>query len=214
VLRLVHEAAPSERGPAPINPRIDMKIFRRSLVLLASGLCLGALTQSKEKTAAPAEAAQDTFTPGPQHARLQKRVGSWDAVVIMADPTGAEQRSNAKMAMTKHSDFHTIENFDGEFMGMPFKGHGINGYCPLRKQYYTLWTDSMAASPLVLYGDWDEKKGELTLTGEGLGMSGKLEKFRTVTKYPDDDHIAWALYGPGPDGNEALHLRIEYARKK
>ncbi len=191
-----------------------MKILLSTLIVLASGLCLGALNQGKEKAPASEAAAQDPFQAGPQHARLQKHVGTWDAIIIMADPTGAEQRSKATMAMTKHSDFHTIENFDGEFMGMPFKGHGINGYCPLKKQYYTLWTDSMAASPLVLYGDWDEKKGELTLTGEGVGMSGKLEPFRTVTKYPDDDHITWAMYGPGPDGKEALHLRIEYTRKK
>jgi hypothetical protein len=106
-----------------------------TLIVLASGLCLGALTQSKEKAPSPAEVAQDAFTAGPQHARLQKHLGTWDAVVIMVDPTDAEQRSNAKMAMTKHSDFHTIENFDGEFVGMPFKGHGINGYKkPAREQ--------------------------------------------------------------------------------
>lgn len=191
-----------------------MKILVSTLVVLASGLCLAALTQGKEKAPASESAPQDPFQAGPQHARLMKLVGNWDAVIIMADPTGAEQKSNAKMAMTKHSEFHTIEDFDGEFMGMPFKGHGINGYCPLKKQYYTLWTDSMAASPLVLYGDWDEKKGELTLTGEGVGMSGKLEKFRTVTKYPDADRIAWSMYGPGPDGKESQHLRIDYTRKK
>ena len=191
-----------------------MKILLSTLILLASGLCLGALTQNKEKTAAPAEAAQDPFTAGPQHARLLKLVGSWDAVISMVGPDGKEQKSTGKMTMTKHWDFHTIEDYQGEFMGMPFKGHGINGYCPIKKQYYTLWTDSMAPSPLILYGDLDEKKGELTLKGEGVGMSGKMEPFRTVTKYPDADHISWALYGPGPDGKEALHLRIEYTRKK
>jgi hypothetical protein len=145
---------------------------------------------------------------------LQKLVGTWDAVVIMTDPTGKEQKSSGKMTTAKQTEFHTVDNFDGEFMGMPFKGHGINGYCPVKKQYYTLWTDSMVPSPLVLYGNLDEKKGELTMTGEGVGMSGKMEPYKTVTKYVDGDHISWAMYGPGPDGKEMQHLRIEYTRKK
>jgi hypothetical protein len=48
----------------------------------------------------------------------------------------------------------------------------------------------MTPSPLVLYGDWDATRRELTLRGECFGMSGKLEPRRTRQRHlRDDDHV-------------------------
>ncbi len=152
--------------------------------------------------------------PGPEHELLAKRVGTWDAVIIVKDPSGAEVRTKGVGTTTRHASFHTIETFEGELMGMKFEGHGMSGYCPLRKKFFTMWTDSMTPTPLMLFGDYDAKKRELTLAGECFGMSGKLEPCRTVTHYQDDDHYTYALYGKGPDGEEMQQLRIEFTRKK
>lgn len=158
--------------------------------------------------------ASEATRPGPQHLMLQKLTGNWDAVVITRDPKGAEVRTNGRMTTTRQTDFHTVDNFQGEVMGMPVVGHGVNGYCTVRRQFFTFWTDSMSASPMTLYGEFDAEKRELRLSGECLAPSGRLERCRTVTRYVDDDHTSWALYGAGPDGKETLHLRIEYTRRK
>ncbi len=182
-----------------------MKLAICCLVLsLAAGAGLGALPQ--DPPASP--------KPGPQHALLHRHVGTWDAVVIGVDPTGVEQRGKATMTTEKHTDFHTLDAFRGEVMGLPFLGHGVNSYCPMRKKFISSWTDSMSPSPLLLIGSYDEAKKELTMTGEAFGASGKLEPCRTVTAWRDDDHFAWELHGRGADGKEVRLLRIEYTRRK
>ena len=187
-----------------------MKTILVTLAALSSGLGLG---YSIQDSANPA-AAQDPMQPGPQHALLQKHVGTWDAVVVTHDEQGKEVRDKGTMVNKKLSDFHTADQYSGEFMGMPFTGNGVNTYCPLRKQFITFWTDSMSPSPLILQGDYDAKTKTMTMTGEMFGMSGKLEPCRTVTVHKDADHIEWSMYGPGPDGKEVQHLRIEYTRRK
>jgi len=167
-----------------------------------------------QPTARAARPCQDPLAPGPQHALLQKLAGTWDAVVVTRDPRGAEQRTKGTLTTQTHTGWHTVDSFDGEFMGMKFLGHGVNGYCPVKKQYFTFWTDSMTPSPMQLTGSYDASRRELALTGECYGMSGKLEKCRTVARYQDDDHFAWAMFGPSPDGVETQLLRIEYTRRK
>lgn len=183
--------------------------------LLVSGLGLGAtLHRGQGRPSAPVPAAEDPLRPGPQHVALQGLVGTWDAVIVVEDPSGREQRTRGTLVTKRHTDFHTIDSFEGEFMGMQLVGHGVNGYCTVRKQRFAFWTDSMTPVPMTLYGSYDAKSRELTMTGECFGMSGKLEPCRTVTRYKDDDHYSWTMFGAGPDGKETQHLRIEYTRRK
>jgi hypothetical protein len=186
-----------------------MRALLPLFAVVASSFFLGRLLWSDE-----APAVENAFHPAPQHAMLQKLAGTWDAVLIVKDEKGAEVRTRGTMTTVNHAAFHTVDSFEGEFMGLKMSGHGINGYCPARKQFFRLWTDSMTASPMTLRGDYDQKQRELTMRGECLGMSGKLEPCRTVTRFRDDDHVEWALFGAGPDGKEMQHLRIEYTRRK
>lgn len=181
-----------------------MKLLLASSVLLASLLGLAA---------AAAPRAQDAGfpQPGPQHVLLQKTAGTWDAAVYMM---GSDKPSKGTLTRTKLAGFHTFDSFEGDVMGTKFVGHGMNGYCPIRKQFFGYWTDSMTPTPMTVQGDYDEKKRELTMEGECFGMSGQLEKCRTVAHFVDDDHMDWAMYGAGPDGKDMQHLRIEYTRRK
>jgi hypothetical protein len=193
-----------------------MKVLVPSLVVVCAGFGIAySIHSNVDANPAPAAAAvQEAPVAGPEHAMLQKLVGTWDAVVITNDETGAEQRSKGATSTVKHTDFHTIDSFLGDFMGMPFKGNGVNGYCQVKKQFFTFWTDSMTPSPVYLTGQYDAKKREMAMTGECFGMTGKLEPCRTVTQYKDDDHYNWAMYMTGPDGKEMRALAIEYTRRK
>jgi Protein of unknown function (DUF1579) len=71
----------------------------------------------------------------------------------------------------------------------------------------------MTSSPMTLYGDYDAEKRELVLTGECFGPSGKLEPCKTVTRYADDDHMTWTLFG-AVGGKDIQLLRIEYTRTR
>lgn len=168
---------------------------------------------SRPPAAPPAE-GPDAFRPGAQHALLQRFVGAWDAVLVAPDGKGGETRTKGSLTTTKHTGFHTIDAFDGDFMGTKLIGHGMNGYCTARRKYFSYWTDSMTPSPMTAYGDWDPIRRELVLRGECVGPGGGLEPVRIVTRFPDDDHRTWTLYGAGGDAGERELLRIEYARRR
>lgn len=141
-----------------------MKLLLTALCALTLALGLrSALAAEPAPPAAPRTATDDPFRPGPQHERLQKLVGTWDAVLVRTDARGVEQRTSGTLTTEAHTGFHTIETFRGEFMGAPYQGRGTNGYCSARKQYFTFWTDSMTSSPMVLHGDYDAEKRELVL---------------------------------------------------
>ena len=161
--------------------------------------------------ALPIRSSAEAPTDSP-NLRLQKLAGTWDAVVVMNGPDGVEQRTRGTLITTRLADFHTLDTFRGQVMGGEFVGHGTNGYCPVRGKYFSFWTDALSATPMTLFGDYDAKKRELVMKGECLGMSGKLEPCRTVTRFVDEDHRTWTLFGAGPDGAEIQHVRIEYSR--
>jgi hypothetical protein len=190
-----------------------MKLLLLPLAVLALGFGYS-LQDPAAKKPADAAAGQDMPKPGPEHAMLLKGVGTWDAVVMSKDMAGNDTKTKATMTTRKGSDFHTIDDFKGEFMGMPFVGHGVNGYCPVKKEFFTCWTDSMTPSPMILTGTYDAKTKKMTMGGECVGMSGKMEKCRTETVHTDADHVSFKMFGPGPDGEEMQHIHIEYTRKK
>src|SRR5690606_9088301 len=184
-----------------------MKTILLTLTALVSGLGIAGLSGRQDP-------AQDMPKPGPEHERILNLAGTWDAVITITAPDGSGQQSKGSLRTEKLGAFHTVDHFEGELMGMPFHGHGVNSYCPVRKQHVTFWSDSMSPSPILLTGTYDESKKELRMSGESAGMSGKLEKMRTVIKIESDDRYVFSLFGPGPDGEEMQHMMIEYTRKK
>lgn len=184
-----------------------MKLFATTLFVLVPvvGLAAYALPRMQE---------HDMPKPEKQHSMLQKGAGTWDAVIVMQNMDGTEAKSKGVQTTTKVGDFHTYDVFEGEMMGAPFVGHGMNSYCPIQKKYIGTWADSMSPTPMALMGDYDEAKRELVMKGKGMGMSGKLEDYRTVLNFKDDDHFTFTLFGAGMDGKEMQMIRIEYTRRK
>lgn len=177
-----------------------------AMKLLVLALFALALSFAPAPDAAP---PQDALRPAPQHRLLERRVGTWEATLVSRDPAGAEVRTRGTLRVRELADFHTLEDFEGEFMGMEMLGHGVTSWCPIRQRFLSTWVDSMTPSPMQLSGDYDAERDELTLRGECFGPSGKLEPCRTVTRFVDERHFTWALYGSG----DAPLLRIEYAKQ-
>lgn len=187
-----------------------------SAALLVLAVTLGTVRAAQDggKPAPNAAPAPDAFHAGAEHALLQRSVGTWDAVLVAPDGKGGATRTKGVRTTTKHTDFHTLDAFEGDFMGTKLIGRGMNGYCTVRRKFFSYWSDSMTSSPLVSYGDWDEKARQIVFHGDCYAPSGKLEPCRTVLKFVDDDHQTWTLFGAGPDGKEGELLRIEYVRRR
>src|SRR5262249_33563823 len=159
---------------------------------------------------APALVSQEPPKPGPEMDKLKNLVGTWDASVKM---TGSE----AKGTVTYKIDLGglwLVSNFEGEFGGQKFQGHGMDSYDSSKKKYVSIWIDSMSTSPLISEGTFDKDGKVLTMTGEGPGPDGKPAKFKSVSNEKDKDTIIFTMYMVPKDGKEQEMMTITYKRKK
>ena len=154
--------------------------------------------------------AQAPASPGPEHAFLKRYAGEWTALI---HSEGSEMKGTSSARM-ECGGLWLISDFKADFGGMPFQGHGLDGYDPATKKHISVWADSMITRPLLFEGTMDAATKTLTLTAQGVGMDGKPAKFRSVTRYPDDDHMNFTMYLTGSDGVEQKLMAIEYTRKK
>jgi hypothetical protein len=172
---------------------------------LAAGLLLAVGTVSAQQSSPPPP------TPGPEHARLKKLEGAWDA--IMTTPDGKKSKGEMLYKM-ECGGLWLTSDYKGEHEGKPFHGKGFDTYDPATKKHVGVWIDSMITSPLRTEGTYDEKTKTSTCMGECTGPDGKPMKMKMVTKTIDDNHETFEMYMIGPDGKETKGAVIEYTRRK
>src|SRR5262249_25132271 len=94
----------------------------------------------------PAVAAQEPPKPGPEHERLKRMEGTWEATMKMGDQ---ESKGTMKYKMALGGLWLTSE-FEGEFGGMKFQGRGLSTYDATKKKYLEVWADSMSTTPMLM----------------------------------------------------------------
>jgi len=149
-------------------------------------------------------------TPGPEHEALKKLEGTWNATIKMGTN---ESPATATYKMIC-GGMWLMSDFQGQFGDQKFSGQGLDGYDPEKKQYVSVWVDSMSTRPMLLEGTHDKEKKTMTMTGEAPGPDGKLAKHKMVTHMPDDDHMTFTMYIIGADSQENKIMTIEYKRKR
>jgi Protein of unknown function (DUF1579) len=152
--------------------------------------------------------------PGPEHQMFKDDEGTWDAVVEMFIP--GQQPMTSKGVETNIvgcGGLCLITDFKGDMGGSTFHGHGTAAYDAAKKKYVGSWTDSMSTGLAITEGTFDPTKKTFTGWMEGPDMTGKITKSRSVTEYKDKDTRVFSVYAPGPDGKEALGMRITYKRR-
>jgi hypothetical protein len=153
---------------------------------------------------------QEAPTPGPEHERLKKLVGEWNAEM----DAGGQKSQAAATYKSICNGMWLSSDFEGDFGGFKFQGHGMDGYDLNKKKYVAIWVDSMQSAPLTMEGDYDEKTKTMTMTGESRGPGGTPQKVKTTTETKDDDHFTFKMYMVDGDGKEQHVFTIEYSRKK
>jgi len=178
---------------------------RKFPVSLAAGLLLVVGSVSAQQSSPPPP------TPGPEHARLKKLEGIWDAV--MTTPDGKKTKGEMIYKM-ECGGLWLTSDYKGEHEGKPFHGKGFDSYDLATRKYVGVWVDSVMTNPLRIEGTYDEKTRTSTCTGECTGPDGKAMKMKLVTKTIDDDHETFEMNMIGPDGKETKGAVIEYTRRK
>src|SRR5262245_9783693 len=127
----------------PSNRSVYVTLVAAAAVIAGLALAEDKAQQLDPKTEELMKKAEAASTPGPAHQALEPLVGDWDVEVKMwmaPDGPPTVTKGTAKSAWTLKGRF-VQQEFNGEFMGKPFRGIGFTGYDNVRQKYRSFWID-------------------------------------------------------------------------
>ena len=129
--------------------------------------------------------------PGPEIDILKKDVGEWDVEIkAWAQPGAKPAISKGSESTRLFGGFWTITNFEGNMMGLDFKGHGTYGYDTKKKKYVGTWMDSLGPYMMHTEGDYDEETKTITMVGDSPAPDGVSTITNTIsTCYKDGKRV-------------------------
>ena len=158
------------------------------------------------------------MTPGPEHKWLEASVGTWNYTMTMWMAPGAPPSTSSGTAESTSilGGRYISSVFKGSFMGMPFEGHGLDGYDNFAKTYKSVWIDNMSTWPMISTGSASADGKTLTMTGESPDpVSGKMIKMRSVNTRTSADGWTMEMYMTDPaSGQEFKTMEIVGTRAK
>lgn len=151
--------------------------------------------------------AQEPPKPGPEHALLKKREGTWDTTM---NAGGAEFKGTITYKM-ELGGLWLVGSLESDLGGQKFYGKSLDTYDAAKKKFVGVWADSMGTTPMMMEGTFDAAAKTLTLIGDGPGLDGKPSKWKSVGEMPDDDTMNLKMFVG--DAKEPM-FTIVYKRKK
>jgi hypothetical protein len=148
-------------------------------------------TYTRAKSGLPSDASAKASKPADKQAPkeiavLAEDVGTWDATVTHSMPGQAPQTDKgAEVVSLICNGKWQWTDFNGSMMGQPFEGHGITGWDPDKKQYVSVWIDSMSATPAITTGTYDETKKTFSLSGQCVDQTGQPMSITQRCARPD-----------------------------
>ncbi len=184
-------------------------------VALLATACAAPAGDHQEMTSDEMMAAMmELGTPGEAHAAFDEHVGTWKTSMKYWEPGNPET-----MTMEGTSTIETImggrymvEEFQADFMGMPFEGRLIHGYDNLANEYWSIWFDNMSTWPSL-------STGQMADDGT-LEMGGTMKDARTPGGRPsrsvivpqDDGSMVFTMFDVNADGSEWKVMEITYTK--
>ncbi len=155
-------------------------------------------------------------TPGEPHKLFATLAGSWTTTTIEWMEPGKppmESAGTAEMKMLLDGRF-LYQEFNGQMMGQPFTGIGIDAYDNMAKKYVTVWMDSMGTGIFRMEGTASPDGKTITLRGSHPEPGGGKMTHRAVWKIIDADNQTFDMYGAHHGQKEMKMLEIVYTRKQ
>jgi hypothetical protein len=149
--------------------------------------------------------------PGPEHAELQKTVGTWEKTQRMRWSPDAEWMTTTCTSQVTPllGGRYVMEQLGFEMMGMPMEGLSITGFDNMTGEYTSLWADSMSTW-------WTSSRGKAAADGS-IDFRGTMtdvagsRPFRMVLRQgPDSGHMD--MYDTIPPHGEVLVMTIDSKR--
>ncbi len=159
----------------------------------------------------------EVASPKAEHEMLGKLAGDWNCSMKFWMGPGAPMQEG-KGACT-----HSVVNggravsslFTGEMMGMPYEGHGMDGFDNFNKVYWATWTDNMTTGMMYMEGTSTDggKTVVFNTTMDEPVMGVKDKPVRMVSKWVDENTHVLESWDEVGTPNEFKAMEITYSRK-
>ncbi len=149
-------------------------------------------------------------SPTPDHERLARNVGTWDATVKSwmqgtgSDPSVSKGVEVAKMMP---GGLWVLSEFHGKFGDAAFHGQGQTGYDPVKKKYIGTWVDSMSPAMMITEGDFDPQTKTFTMYSKGVDPAGKPYDAKMVDVHKDKDTRVFSM-SMKPDETRGEYIKV------
>ena len=154
-------------------------------------------------------------TPGEPHKLFATLTGSWTTTTKEWMEPGkppAESTGTAEMKMLLDGRF-LYQDYNGQMMGQPFSGIGIDAYDNLTKKYVTAWMDSMGTGIFMMEGTASADGRTIMLKGSHPEPGGGRMTHRAIWKIVDSNTQTFDMWGTHEGGKEMKVMEITYTRK-
>jgi hypothetical protein len=154
--------------------------------------------------------------PGEPHKLFAGLAGSWTTQTkewMEPGKPAMESTGTAEMKMLLDGRF-LYQEYNGQMMGQPFSGIGIDAYDNMTKKYVTAWMDSMGTGIFIMEGTASPDGKTITLKGSHPEPGGGKMTHRAVWKIVDNNNQTFEMYGAHHGQKEMKHLEIVYTRKQ
>ncbi len=198
----------------------------RPIQLTLTGLCVVLLasvavaTEKKTEKPTDPQAMMEVYAklakPGEPHKLFATLAGSWTTKTKEWMEPGkppTESTGSAEMKMLLDGRF-LHQEFNGNMMGKPFSGIGIDAYDNLRKKYVTAWMDTMGTGIFIMEGTASADGKTITLKGQHAEPGGGHMTHRAIWKIVNSNTQTFDMYGAHHGGKEMKMMEITYTRKQ
>lgn len=162
------------------------------------------------------EKMKTLMAPNENHKVLEQFIGKWNYTGkfwMTPDAPPQEMTGTAQNGIMYGGRF-LKQDVEGPWMGETFMGLGFTGYDNIKKQYETVWIDSMATGMMTTSGQYDPVTKTLSQSGaNSCPMTGETARpMRSTWTVIDKDHSTYTSYMNGPDGQEFKAMELNYTR--
>lgn len=161
------------------------------------------------------EAEADPGLPGEHHEHLGALVGDWTYTMrVWATPDGEPVESSGTIEARWALGARFVDaTFRGEVGGRAFEGRRIDGYDNQKKEYQSIWQDSLATYTLVYRGECAEDGKVRTLTASFKHPDSEMKLLnKGVTTLLDESSFLYESFIVTPEGDEFKNMEIEARR--
>jgi hypothetical protein len=167
-----------------------------------------------EDPAADMAAMMALAQPGEHHEHMGKFAGSWKVKTTMWQQPGAEPITGGGTTVNTPilGGRFVQSSFNGDFMGMPFEGFGLEGFDNLSGKHVSMWADNMGTMMMQFEGECSDNHKVVTMMSD-FKVPGQKLKMKTVTTMHDQN--SYTMEGwVGPNEAQMFKtMEIAYTRQ-